>query len=93
MVLKCVPINKNRWRNPDFVFPAHKKIIEVFGRYWHPPEHEPLAIEQYKSIGWDCLVVWEDEFVAGIEARLYEFIYPYEYAYEIETGASGYLWL
>ena len=55
---------------PDFInVDGKKQIIEVFGDYFHNPERRNLKwnrtekgrVEAYKSVGWDCLVVWERE--------------------------------
>lgn len=51
-------------KNPDFVvrpFSKTKKVIEVFGSYWHPPEDEKSLIKAYQEAGVDCLVVWDHE--------------------------------
>ena len=51
-------------KNPDFIVrPVNqtKKVIEVFGRYWHKPEEEADIVKQYKQVGYDCLVLWEEE--------------------------------
>lgn len=51
--------------NPDFCHRTKKKVIEVFGLYWHGPEitdkTEDQRISKLKSLGYDCLVVWENE--------------------------------
>lgn len=55
-------------KNPDFIVrPVNKtkKVIEVFGRYWHRPEEEQELIELYKQAGYDCLVIWEEEIYDG----------------------------
>ena len=47
---------------PDFVnVNGKKKLIELFGRYWHKPEEEQERVKLFRKYGWDCLVVWEDE--------------------------------
>lgn len=56
---------------PDFINTnEQKKLIELFGNYWHSEEFvgipevesENERINHFKKYGWDCLVVWEDEF-------------------------------
>ncbi len=55
--------------NPDYCNNnGQKKLIEMFGQYWHSPakirawyETEQGRIEQFKSLGFDCLVIWENE--------------------------------
>jgi G:T-mismatch repair DNA endonuclease (very short patch repair protein) len=56
---------------PDFVnINGQKKIIELFGDYWHSDEFiqrtghghsETDRREYFKQFGWDTLVVWEHE--------------------------------
>jgi G:T-mismatch repair DNA endonuclease (very short patch repair protein) len=53
---------------PDFVnVNGRKQVIELFGEYWHRLENikwhqtEIGRVGAYKSIGWDCLVIWENE--------------------------------
>lgn len=70
-----------RSRNPDFVARGMAKVIEVFGRYWHPQEDEAKAIAHYKAAGWDCLVIWDDDFI-GARDRIMEFSFFYEYLHE-----------
>jgi len=54
--------------NPDFInCNGQKKIIEVFGDYWHSKEGiawhrtELGRIMAYNSIGYRTLIVWESE--------------------------------
>ena len=53
--------SKGQHKNPDFVHvnPKVKKIVEVFGDYWHAPKEKKQIITLYKAIGWQCHVVWE----------------------------------
>lgn len=56
---------------PDFTnINGKKKLIEVFGDYFHNPKKfknlqqhrtEKGTIALYKQYGWDCLVIWEHE--------------------------------
>lgn len=58
---------------PDFInVNGAKKIIEVFGRVYHDPtksygrmlrpsSQEPYRKAIYASLGFDCLVLWDDE--------------------------------
>ncbi|RJQ27113.1 hypothetical protein C4577_02225 [Candidatus Parcubacteria bacterium] len=68
-------------KNPDFTSFELNKVIEVFGRYWHKDEDPNDLIKQYKDVGWDCLVLWEDEVNAD---SIYNFTFPWEYLAEIE---------
>jgi hypothetical protein len=61
---------------PDFVNAnGLKKIIELFGRYWHNPEEVPERVARFKEFGWDCLVIWDDEFkdVERLKAKIVNF--------------------
>ncbi len=47
---------------PDFVnVKGKKKIVELFGDYWHKGEDPQDRINKFKPFGWDTLVVWEKE--------------------------------
>ena len=49
-------------RVPDFVDIEGRRVFEYFGRFWHPrPEEEQEVIDFYKSYGWECIVLWEDD--------------------------------
>lgn len=68
-------------RRPDFINEREKKVIEIFGRYWHRNDNEERIIQQYRNVGWDCLIIWED-FGFGIRDRILEFTYPFEFEAE-----------
>lgn len=53
---------------PDFVHPILNKIIELFGNWWHRDDKAEDKIDRFRSIGWDCIVIWESEFRGDIEA-------------------------
>lgn len=46
---------------PDFINFKKKKIIEMFGAYWHDKSEEKERIEHFKKFGYDCLVIWDYE--------------------------------
>lgn len=47
---------------PDFVnINGHKKLIEVFGNYWHPPEDEVKKKAHYNKYGFKVLILWEKQ--------------------------------
>lgn len=61
-------------QNPDFINKENKKVIELFGDYWHGEEfrqkegdfstnkeHEQKRIKHYNNEGYECLVIWECE--------------------------------
>ena len=56
---------KKQCRVPDFINRDKKKIIEVYGDYWHKGENPNDKITEYKEIGWDCIVLWESEIMRG----------------------------
>ena len=56
--------------SPDFInINGQKKVIEVFGDYWHGEkvtgksnnDVEQEKIKKYKEYGFDCLIIWERE--------------------------------
>jgi hypothetical protein len=56
--------------NPDFINAnGEKKIIEIFGDYWHSErvkhrtkeEEEQLRCSRYAEYGYDTLIIWENE--------------------------------
>jgi G:T-mismatch repair DNA endonuclease (very short patch repair protein) len=59
-----------RNKNADFImFPERNKVVECFGDYWHgvrlngitKEEHEKDVLDNYREIGVDCLIIWENE--------------------------------
>jgi len=49
-------------KNPDFVHNnGKKKVIEVYGDYWHRGEDPQERIDAFEKHGYDCLVIWEHE--------------------------------
>ena len=56
---------KIKCRIPDFINRAQKKIIEVYGDYWHKGENPNDKIMEYREIGWDCIVIWESEIMSA----------------------------
>lgn len=55
---------KKQCRIPDFINREKKRIIEVYGDYWHKGENPNDKIMEYKEIGWDCIVIWESEIMS-----------------------------
>lgn len=62
-----VNLPNGRIKNPDFVvLPfGSRKVVEVFGSYWHPAEEEATLTALYKEAGYECLVVWDYELKDG----------------------------
>jgi len=52
---------KIRTHNPDFKVHSQKKVIELFGDYWHEGEDPKDIIREYNEVGYKCLVFWEKE--------------------------------
>jgi len=50
-----------RNHNPDFRIIGQKKLIELFGDYWHRNDNPDDLIEKYKQAGFGCLIFWESE--------------------------------
>jgi len=49
-------------KNPYFAnINGQKKLIELFGDYWHRGENPQNRINIFKEFGWDTLVIWEHE--------------------------------
>lgn len=62
---------------PDFRVPGTMRMIEVYGDYWHIGENPQDRIDLWRSVGCECLVVWEHEINANDEAmrrRVEEYI-------------------
>jgi len=52
------------YQNPDFTQKKHKKVIELFGEYWHNLENRPTEKQKknrFKKYGYKCLVIWHDK--------------------------------
>lgn len=53
-------------KNPDFMnMNGQKKLIELYGDYWHKKESEQIRIDHFKKYGFDTLVIWENELKKG----------------------------
>lgn len=46
---------------PDYVNRSERKIVEVWGTYWHRGENPQDLIDWYAEQGWTAQVVWENE--------------------------------
>jgi G:T-mismatch repair DNA endonuclease (very short patch repair protein) len=51
--------------NPDFINTKEKKIIEMFGDYWHnrkeQKQKDRIKLTVYHSLGYRTLIIWEKE--------------------------------
>ncbi len=62
--------------NPDFInINGQKKLIEVFGDYWHRNDNPQSRINRFKKYGFDTLVIWEHELksVDNVVKKIREF--------------------
>jgi len=46
-------------RLPDYVDVEGRRVVEYFGSFWHPKEHEQEYKDWYRSAGWECTVIWD----------------------------------
>ncbi len=61
---------------PDFVnVNGKKKLVELWGDYWHRSQNPNDRINYFKQFGWNTLVVWERELKKEnlLKARLINF--------------------
>jgi G:T-mismatch repair DNA endonuclease (very short patch repair protein) len=61
---------------PDIVNTNNqKKVLELFGDFWHKDDNPDDRIALFRPLGWDALVIWESELKdrPALEARLQEF--------------------
>jgi len=64
-------------KNPDFVnVNGQKKIIELFGDYWHRGQDPQDRINIFKPFGWDTLIIWERELknIADVKTKIMDFV-------------------
>jgi len=63
---------------PDFVYEKSRKIIEVFGDYWHKPHEIEEKRNHYKKFDYDTLILWESEILNNtdeeISSRIQKFL-------------------
>jgi len=56
-----ITLKNNKIKNPDFKVKGQKKIIELFGDYWHKGDNPEDLIKDYREIGFDCIIFWESD--------------------------------
>lgn len=56
-----VTLPSGKHKNPDFKIKNQRKVIELFGDYWHKDDNPNELIRLYKKINYHCLVIWEHE--------------------------------
>jgi hypothetical protein len=58
-------------KNPDFTnINGQKKLIELFGDYYHKDQNPEDRINIFKEFGWKTLVIWEHELKNINEVKL-----------------------
>jgi very-short-patch-repair endonuclease len=65
-------------RVPDFINFDKKKIIELFGDYWHKQEDVTLRQQHFARYGYSVLVIWEHELkdAESLKNKILSFTYP-----------------
>jgi len=60
---------------PDFTDMQNKRVVEMFGDYWHQGENPQDKIDRYAKSGFKCLVIWQSELknISLVVNRLYSF--------------------
>lgn len=49
-------------KNPDFVSAdGQRKIVEIFGDYWHNPKEEKERVAFFRERNFDCCIIWEHD--------------------------------
>jgi G:T-mismatch repair DNA endonuclease (very short patch repair protein) len=62
-----IRFKNRRYKNPDFIIPGTKIVIELFGDYFHTRfvKYTPEQLtEKYAEVGYKCYVFWESEIYA-----------------------------
>ncbi|MCR4286048.1 MAG: endonuclease domain-containing protein [Candidatus Kaiserbacteria bacterium] len=64
--------------SPDFISEDRKKIVELYGDYWHKDESIEKTqhrIDIFKSFGYDTLIIWEKELKSSdVKRKIEEFL-------------------
>jgi G:T-mismatch repair DNA endonuclease (very short patch repair protein) len=66
--------------NPDFINEQNKKIIEMYGDYWHNRkcsiQRDKIRLQTYKRHGYKTLIIWEHELkdLNKVKYRINKFI-------------------
>lgn len=48
-------------KNPDFVWPERRLIVECYGAYWHSEDEVKPRIEHFANYGFRTLIIWDYE--------------------------------
>lgn len=58
-------------KNPDFMnINGQKKLIEVFGEFWHKKEDEQIRKDFFRQYGFDTLVLWHKDIMSKSKEEL-----------------------
>lgn len=63
-------------KNPDFMnVNGRKKLVELYGDFWHKDDDPQERIDFFKQFGFDTLVIWENELkdINKLKTKLKEF--------------------
>jgi len=58
---KCWMTSKGRHINPDFIMKDSRKVIELYGVYWHRNDIPSERTNLFRNIGYNCLIIWENQ--------------------------------
>lgn len=64
-------------KNPDFTnINGKKKLIEMYGDYWHKGQNPQDRIDLFKRFGWETLIIWEHELKSedNVKSMISEFV-------------------
>ncbi len=65
---------------PDYININKKKIIELYGDYWHRNDNPQDRINLFKQYGYTTLVIWEHEMYKNLEELQRKIrLFTYEY--------------
>ena len=48
-------------KNPDFIHNNDRRLIELYGLYWHKPEEADERIAHFNKYNFSTLIIWENE--------------------------------
>jgi 7-cyano-7-deazaguanine synthase in queuosine biosynthesis len=67
---------RGKHMNPDFINMEQRKIVEVWGPYWHKEEERPERIGAFADVGWDCMILKEEDLASEESAarRIADFL-------------------
>ena len=62
-------------KNPDFIWPERRLIVECFGAYWHDEDEIESRTKHFVNYGFETLIIWDYELdnIEQLLVRLKEF--------------------